>query len=81
VKAKTAEAADYYIPGFPSDLLSYELCLNRAQMETLCKNDTETKACTEKLGPQHIAQCNKLIDELPKLIEKRDAARKAELSR
>ena len=94
VKAKTAEADDYYSPGFrlpwtaaqleqvrlQYDLVSYKLCVNRAQMETLCKNDTETKACAEKLGPQHIAQCDKLIDELPKLIEKRDAARKAELS-
>ncbi len=81
MKAKTAEAEDYYIPGFPSDFLTYEICLNRAQMETLCKNDTNTKACAEKLGPQHIAQCDKLIDELPQLIEKRAAARKAELSR
>lgn len=85
-RAKTAEADAYYdvyIDGLQGIMEgnNYKICINRAQMETLCKNDTETKACTEKLGPQHIAQCDKLIDELPKLIEKRDAARKAELSR
>jgi len=31
------------------------------------------------MGPKHIAECNKLIDDLPKLIEKQNAALKEEL--
>jgi hypothetical protein len=85
-RAKTAEADAYYdvyVDGLQGimERNNYKICINRAQMETLCKlPHGETKGCDEKLGPQHIAQCDKLIDELPKLIEKRDAARKAELS-
>jgi hypothetical protein len=69
------------------DANDYELCGRRAQMERLCKlpNNEKTKECAGPdavvLGPEHIAQCDKLIDGLPKLIEKRDAALKAELSK
>ncbi len=69
------------------DRLNYGVCVNEAHLETACKspvlpkNAETAKACADagELGPKHIAQCDKLIDELPKLIEKQKAASKEEL--
>ncbi len=69
------------------DRLSYEICVNDAHQETACKSPVlpktaeAAKACADagELGPKHIAQCDKVIDELPKLIEKQNAALKEEL--
>jgi hypothetical protein len=66
------------------DLATYELCVNNAQQETACKTLAEMpryqtpetrKACTEagEIGPKHMAQCDKLIDALSKLIEGQQA--------
>jgi hypothetical protein len=72
------------------DRLYYGLCVTEAHLETLCKgpadaktSEAAAKACVDagELGPQHIAQCDKLIDELPKLIEKQNAVLNEELKR
>ena len=71
------------------DRLSFEVCVTDANLVTACespalpKNAETAKACADAggLGPKHIAQCDKLIDELPKLIEKQNAALKEELKR
>ena len=71
------------------DRVSYEVCVTDAHLVTACaspalpKNAETAKACADagELGPQHIAQCDKLIDELPRLIEKQNAALKEELKR
>ncbi len=72
--------------------IRYSLCVNEAQQETACKTLAEMpayqtpetrKACADagELGPEHRAQCDKLIDELPKLIERQNAAIKEDLKR
>jgi TolA-binding protein len=74
------------------DLTTYEVCVNEAMQETACKTLSELpayqtpetrKACADagELGPKHRVQCDKLIDELPTLIEKQNAALKEELKR
>lgn len=70
--------------------LTYEFCVNEARLEASCnvlannpayKNAETNKSCADagEMGPKHIAECNKLIDDLPKLIEKQNAALKEEL--
>jgi hypothetical protein len=69
------------------DLAKYGLCVEEAYLNAVCNrpatNQTAAKACATaaELGPQHIAECNRLIDDLPKLIEKQNAALKEELKR
>jgi len=74
------------------DRLNYGLCVREAHLEAVCKvlvelpayQTPETrKSCADagELGPKHIAQCNKLIDDLPNLIEKQNATLKEELKR
>jgi hypothetical protein len=72
------------------DRTSYGLCVREARLEALCKGpahsktaENAAKGCADagELGPKHIAQCNRLIDDLPKLIEKQNAALKEELKR
>jgi hypothetical protein len=63
------------------DRTTYKLCVNEAMQETACKTLAELpayqtqetrKACADagELGPKHIAQCDKLIDELPSRLRK-----------
>jgi hypothetical protein len=74
------------------DRLSYGLCVREAHLEAVCKvppvSQTATAlsqaaqaACADagEMGPKHIAQCDKLIDDLPKLIEKQNAVLKQDL--
>jgi hypothetical protein len=74
------------------DRTTYEVCVNEAMQETACKTLSELpayqtpetrKACADagELGPKHRVQCDKLIDELPTLIEKQNAAIKEDLKR
>lgn len=87
-KEKDAEAEEYYTG---ADRLNYEICVNEAQQESACKVVAELPAYqtpkTRKscaivgLGPKHTAQCNALIDELPKLIERLEAAGEEELKK
>jgi hypothetical protein len=80
---------DSQLAQLEADRLSYEVCVTDAYLVTACespalsKNAETAKACADagELGPKHIAQCDKLIDELPKLIEKQNAAVKEELKR
>jgi hypothetical protein len=69
------------------DRLNYGLCVREAHLEAVCKvpvaSQTAKADCADagEMGPQHIAQCNKLIDDIPNLIEKQNATLKEELNR
>jgi hypothetical protein len=89
VEARITEADKYYISGLVRfgktdlqlkqldvDRLNYRLCVREAHLEAVCKVPVASQT-----AKADCADANKLIDDLPNLIEKQNATLKEELKR